>query len=205
MSREGYARFYTGGYRRLVMEISGGKPLIRTKTNATVPSICARVTQRVGVRPIRTILDTGGSTGAIGQLVAQQYGATVTVLDPAVQELPATGSTITGWVEDPIPGFYDLAILIATSEHLTDPIAAFINLRQVARWLYLDFIDVRLRQLFGDRFKTKIDHPLYWTAPAMQRALTMTGWRILASRAIGRMRAPTQYMTTDVVCEHDDN
>lgn len=204
MSRDGYARLYAGGYRALIAAISKRGPLIRTRSHTTVPVVRARVTQRVGVRPIRTILDAGGSTGSIGLAVAEQYGATLTVLDPATQELPATGSTIAGWLEDPIPGTYDLALLIATSEHLTDPLAAFTNLRRVARWLYLDFIDVGLRQRDGERFKTKIDHPLYWTAPAMRRALITAGWRIQKSCALGRLKPSAHYLVTDVVCEHDE-
>ena len=197
MTRDGYMRFYAGGYRALIAARSGG-PRLRQSTHSSVPTYRDIITQLVGVKPIQTMLDAGGSTGVIGSAVAEAYRADLTVLDPAVQELPATGRTITGWLEDPLPGQYDLAICIAMSDHLTDPIKALTNLRQVAKYLYIDFIDVLMSQQFGRKLKLKIDHPLYWTAKAMRRALAQTGWMMTNSRVIGHK---AKYQFTGVACQ----
>ena len=197
MTREGYTRLYAGGYRALVTALTG-KPRLRSVDHRTVRSYGDIITDLLGVRPIRSILDAGGSTGVIGQAVAARYGADVTILDPATQELPRERS-ITGWLEDSLPGQYDLALVVATSDHLTDPLAAFRNLRQAAKYLYVDFIDVALFQQLGGRLKLKIDHPLYWTAKAMHRALASTGWHVLKSRALcGESKT---YLMTAVACE----
>ncbi len=199
MTRAGYARFYAGGYRALVAAVSRkDAKFVRTEGHGTVPLYTRIVVDTVGVHPIKTILDAGGSTGSIGRAVAARYGANFAVLDPAYSEMPSDVTRIHGWLEDPIPGEYDLAICVATSDHLTDPIAAFANLRRVSKRLYVDYIDVRLKEKLGMKSVLKIDHPLYWSGGAMRRALVATGWKPYAVRLLGDNG---RYMATALACE----
>ena len=185
MTRAGYARFYAGGYRALVDAYTGRGQRIRTDDHPTVKALEALVCELVGVHPIRTILDAGGSAGSVGRAVAARYGGTFAVLDPAFQEMPADVTRIHGWLEDPIPGDYDLALCVATSDHLTDPLAALKHLRRVSRYLYIDYIDVQLMRATNQTPALKIDHPLYWTSRSMRRALKASGWTPYAGRVVG--------------------
>jgi methyltransferase family protein len=201
MTREGYDRFYAGGYRALINAMFvGQKTGVRTGAHQSITLFTRIIPDLIEHRPCASVLDAGGSVGAVGQAVAATMGASVTVLDPAAQELPDGVATIRGYLEDPIPGHYDLAICVATSDHLTDPIAALRNLRQCADLLVIDFIDIQMKQALKMRFKTKIDHPLYWTSPAMQRALRETGWMPWRCTTIVNPKRQPRYLATMMSC-----
>lgn len=168
LTRDGYDQFYAGPYRRLV-EAYSGKPGIRT----SVAGPYREFAQDAFPSGVASVLDAGGSTGIIGCDVAAGYGATLTVLDPAAQELPLGVTIVNSYLEDPIPGRYDLAVCIGVLDHLTDPLAALRNLRAVTPRLLVDFIDVKI-----NRRVPKIDHPLYWTRDAAWSAMAESGWQI---------------------------
>ena len=199
LTREGYDQLYAGKYRELVGAYSkhySNKP--RTEVNG----FWLYVLREGGVSKIHSILDAGGSTGIIGQQVAQAYGgAALTILDPAAHEFPI-GQHLRGYLEDPISGTYDLALCIDTMDHLTQPLRALANLRAVSTTLLLNYIDVGKRAREGCLADVKIDHPLYWNARAMQHVLTQTGWRIRARRFGRRIPPPHAYVSTVLVCEH---
>jgi 2-polyprenyl-3-methyl-5-hydroxy-6-metoxy-1,4-benzoquinol methylase len=184
MTRKGYNTFYAGAYRRLVWQKDNpGVPFdqkasdVRVKDSQQLYAMHLKNFFDLAKLPKVTgaVLDAGGSTG----LVAKALGYTnVVVLDPAKQELPATG--VTGYLEDEIPyGPYDLILCCETLDHLTDPKAALANMRKVLGRngrLFVDIISPKTWKLYHSAIK--IDHPLYWTEKALTNALEAAGFTI---------------------------
>ena len=193
LTREGYDLLYSGAYRRLV-EAYAGKPGVRRHVGGPYRQFA---TMAFPLRRITSVLDAGGSTGMIGGSIAASYkGATLTVLDPAAQELPNGVVTVQGYLEDPIPGRYDLAVCIGVIDHLTNPVAALRNLRAVAPRLMIDYIDVKI-----NRRVPKIDHPLYWTKDAAMRVMAECGWPI---KYVWSINSRLEYRSTLLMCSAGD-
>ena len=193
LTREGYDQLYAGKYRELVSAYNKRPNETRQKTNG----FWRDVLRLASVKKLQSILDAGGSTGIIGQNIAQAYGATLTILDPAAQEFPA-GPHLQGYLEDPIPGTYDLALCVETVDHLTQPLRALTNIRAVSPLLLLNYIDVEKRE----NAQIKIDHPLYWNDQSMRRILQQTGWAIRFRHNGQSIQPPHEYLSTVLVCEH---
>ena len=174
MTREGYDALYQGAYRALVAARTGvtyaGRPHARL-TGELLRTACHMV---FGRSRFPRVLDAGGSNGLVGREVCSSQ---LTVLDPAVQELPTDGTTIIhGYLEDPIRGEFDLAICYETVDHLTRPVDALANLRAVAPRLVLNYIDVDYMRKWR-KVAVKIDHPMYWTRASMMAACERAGWQ----------------------------
>lgn len=198
LTRAGYDALYAGPYRQLVAGHAGQSYVGPRQSKHTGAGVYTEFTRLVFGRRNR-VLDAGGSSGVVGRALRP---TSLTVLDPAAQELPTDATAVVGYLEDPIPGEYDLAICIETMDHLTDPLAALRNLRAVAPRLVLNFIDVAYARKVGQRPPVKIDHPLYWTQAGMQRALAATGWRPIIDRANflqGKTRS--RYLSTLIACK----
>ncbi|HJT04815.1 MAG TPA: class I SAM-dependent methyltransferase [Pseudonocardiaceae bacterium] len=143
--------------------------------------------------PPRTILDVGGSTGVVAKALADRLNATVTVLDPAPDELAVARAagmeTIAGFVEDfdPERRRWDLVLLCQTIDHLLDVRGALTALRQMTApdgRVFVDIVDVEvlLRRTGDIERAVKIDHPYYFTGPTAAALFDLTGFTIIAQR-----------------------
>jgi 2-polyprenyl-3-methyl-5-hydroxy-6-metoxy-1,4-benzoquinol methylase len=119
-------------------------------------------------------MDVGGSTGVVAAPLRERFGAEVTVLDPAPEELrvaEAAGmETVAGFAEDydPAGRTWDLVLLCQTIDHLLDVRS---TLEAIRRMLgpdgraFVDVLDVgfMMRRHGGIEGAVKVDHPFYLT------------------------------------------
>jgi SAM-dependent methyltransferase len=143
--------------------------------------------------PPRTILDVGGSTGVVANVLASRVNAQVTVLDPAPDELAVAQAagmeTIAGFIEDFDPGqrTWDLVLLCQTIDHLLDARGALTALRRMMGAegrAFVDIVDVEvlLRRTGRIERAAKIDHPYYFTGPTAAALFDLAGFTIIAQR-----------------------
>jgi hypothetical protein len=195
LTRTEYARFYESVYR----------PLVSAYHGRTIDSNTVQVEQRAYagellryVRPLldpapRSIIDVGGSTGVVGGALGDAFGAHVTVLDPAPEELAVAENngmeTIRGFVEDYAPAGrnWDLALVCQTVDHLLDVTAA---LTAVAAMLapggraFVDVLDVLLavRRCGSIEGAVKIDHPFYLSRETARAYFDKVGLAVESER-----------------------
>lgn len=185
MTREAYSEFYSGTYRHLVRAVHG-KPVdeqeLRRIQVSYGKSLAEFLQPLLSKRP-ETILDLGGGHGVVARVFADQYGSTVTVVDPSDEKAPRC-ERIVAFVEDWRPTqAYDLVLVCQTFDHVLNPRAALENARAAmvdGGLLYIDIVDWLAD---GTRFKNirsgiKIDHPYGWTEGVMTSALVAHGLTI---------------------------
>ena len=107
MAREAYADFYTRTYRPLVSAFHGRLIDARTIQQEQREYAVERgdlLAPYVSGREYRTLLDIGGSTGVVADVLARRFDLRATVIDPApleVEQAQGFGlETITGLVEE---------------------------------------------------------------------------------------------------------
>lgn len=178
MTADGYSAFYRHGYRPLLSEHfqrSYGVEDILSDQRKYARNLTGLVAAHMPIGT--TLLDVGGSTGIVGQQFRRRWGYTVTVLDPAPDELAkAEGcTTLAGSAEDLDLPTVDLALLCRTIEHLRQPILVLKKLRACASTLVLDARDCD-RWPLGQQYQ--VDHPYAFTRRVLERALAATGWNV---------------------------
>jgi len=143
--------------------------------------------------PPRTILDVGGSTGVVAKALADRVNATVTVLDPAPDELAVARAagmeTIAGFVEDfdPERRTWDLVLLCQTIDHLLDVHATVDAIRRFLApdgAAFVDVLDVEFmaRRRGSVEGAVKIDHPYYLTRDTALGYFARSGLDVVAER-----------------------
>lgn len=191
----GYAHFYASVYRPLVSAYHGRRidaETVQVEQRAYAAELGEFLLPLLKKEP-RTILDVGGSTGAVAGVVAEALGAEATVLDPSPDELAvAAGAgmeTIAGLVEDFDPGErrWDLVLLCQTVDHLLDLRAALAALRRVTApdgQAFVDVLDVSfvLRRAGSIEGAAKIDHPFYLTGSTARALFAFSGYAVEAER-----------------------
>lgn len=194
LTPDGFADFYAHWYRPLLDRLRG-YPMAPERLEArqreygrTLSEACPEVPHTV------SLLDAGGSTGAVSQGFQGMSWSQITVLDPSPDELAAAQAKgyqgILSTIEDFTPTeSYDVILCAQTIDHCYDPIKALRNLHAAATpgaWLVIDYVDCEKPIGFTNgRFQTtgsadfpKIDHPCYWTQASLACALTQSGWHI---------------------------
>jgi len=171
-----YAVFYDGVYRPLVSAYHGrliDAETVQVEQLEYAEALGAHLDRVLGSRP-RSIMDVGGSTGVVAAPLRERFGAEVTVLDPAPEELrvaEAAGmETVAGFAEDydPAGRTWDLVLLCQTIDHLLDVRS---TLEAIRRMLgpdgraFVDVLDVgfMMRRHGGIEGAVKVDHPFYLT------------------------------------------
>jgi 2-polyprenyl-3-methyl-5-hydroxy-6-metoxy-1,4-benzoquinol methylase len=191
LTRAGYEAFYAGPYRQLVWahRFPGVPYDHQQSTEILMAGQIPYAYQLEGyLRRFNTphngrVLDAGGSTGVVAHELSKTLGfASITVLDPAAKELELAKATkvVQGYLEDPIPGEYDLILCCETLDHLTKPAAALKNMRAALAPEGRLYVDVTNKHTWGVKDKSiKVDHPLYWTTTALQKAVRAAGFRVI--------------------------
>lgn len=194
MTAEAYGRFYQSVYRPLVSAFHGR--LIDARTIQDEQRIYAA--ERAAFlrpfmsRPLKTLLDIGGSTGVVAAHVAREFGLTATVIDPSpleVAEARRLGlETISGLVEQHDFGgrMFDVVIVCQTVDHLLDITGTLARVRDLLApqgLLFIDIVDFRAAYLrtWSVDDAIKIDHPYYLTEPTMTAYLRRAGFEVLRS------------------------
>lgn len=182
MTKDAYARFYRDGiYRQLVSKFHGRE--INAKTIQPEQLVYAEQVAKFlkpHVRTMdRTLLDIGGSTGVVARALAQRFGLSATVLDPAPDEIAeAKGLTVVeASIEDYEPRErYDLVTLCQTSDHVLDLAATLGKIRRLMDAGGLFFVDI----VDYDQTKvSKVDHPYNLTRATMLSYLSRAGFRLV--------------------------
>lgn len=193
MSAEGYTEFYNGPYRQLVRAV-GSDRRSPEALNYSQFQMGWALRHHLGVSDVPTILDAGGSTGALGRAVGGP-AARVTVIDPCAHELTFADDRCVAVCAtlEACPNIepQDAILCVQTLDHLREPIAVLTWLRSCLRpggWAYLDIVDAPrwAQKAKTATYQWKIDHPLYWTPATFMDAVKSTGWTIERTVRMGR-------------------
>jgi SAM-dependent methyltransferase len=196
MTAQSYARFYDGAYRPLVSAYHGRRidaETVQLEQRAYATELAEFLVPLLAAQP-RMILDVGGSTGVVAEVLAMRFGARATVLDPAAAELAVARSagveTISGFAEDFDPGdrHWDLVLMCQTIDHLLDVRRSLAALRRMTAATGRAFVDILDAELMLRRSETvdqlvKIDHPFYLTRDTALAFFAVAGYTVLAERA----------------------
>lgn len=180
MTRDGYAAFYEKDYRALcnVWNLRcTGRPYSLKDVENDQFMYATDLIHELGsrIREGSTLVDVGGSTGIVARELTRTCGYQATVIDPSADELKrAKGcTTIHGNAEDVEIPTVDLALLCRTIDHLLNPLAVLTRLRQAARWLVVDAMDVTY---WPAHARYKVDHPYAFTKHTLYEMVTRAGW-----------------------------
>jgi SAM-dependent methyltransferase len=192
MTREAYADFYTRTYRPLVSAFHGRLIDARTIQREQREYAAERgdlLVPHIEGREYRTLLDIGGSTGVVADILARRFDLRATVIDPApleTIEAQALGiETIEGLVEDVDLGGrrFDVVVLCQTVDHLLDVAGTLGRVRQLLATgglLFVDIVDFRAAYLrnWSVEDAVKVDHPYYLTEATMAAYLARAGFEV---------------------------
>lgn len=188
-----YARFYETIYRPLVSAFHG-----RTIDAQTIELEQERYAQQLAhllepflaAQPGGRLLDAGGSTGVVASALAERFGLTGVVVDPAPAELERAAArgleTVAATMEQfaPEDGSFDVAIMCQTIDHLLDVASTLATLRRCLRdggLLFVDIVDFRSAYLRARSIEaaTKIDHPYALTEDTAEAFLAQAGFGVV--------------------------
>lgn len=214
LSAASYAHFYAHVYRPLVSAYHGRRidaATVQVDQRGYAAQLAGFLIPWLG--PCRTILDVGGSTGVVAQVLAERLGGRATVLDPAPDELAVAAAsgmeTVTGFAEDFDPGgrCWDLVLLCQTIDHLLDIRATLAALRAMTSLAGRAFVDVLDVDFMLCRTGTiegavKIDHPFYLTRATVTAFFSSAGFAVVAERFsddghLGFVLAPSEPLEPD--------
>jgi 2-polyprenyl-3-methyl-5-hydroxy-6-metoxy-1,4-benzoquinol methylase len=195
LTRGEYGRFYDDVYRPLVSAYNGriiDSVNVNDDQRAYADDLYSFLLGRLGKDP-ETIMDVGGSTGVVGGALGRAFGAAVTVLDPAPDELAVAEAagmeTIAGFAEDHDAGgrTWDLVLLCQTVDHLLDVAAtldAIAGMIGPGGHAFVDVLDVQLmaRRVGSLEGAVKVDHPFYLTRATALGFFAKAGLNVEADR-----------------------
>jgi SAM-dependent methyltransferase len=191
---EAYGAFYGSVYRPLVSAYHGrliDAETVQDEQRGYAAELAAWVAREHG-GTAGSVLDVGGSTGVVAAAFAQP-GVTVTVLDPAPDELAVAAAAgmevVEGFAEDFDPGDqrWDLVLLCQTIDHLLDVTATLTAIRGLLAdggRAFVDVLDVSwvLARQGVIEGAYKIDHPYYLTRATAVAYFARCGFDVVAER-----------------------
>lgn len=189
MTEAAYSRFYrTGAYRMLLSKFYG-RPItprtIETEQAAYAKALIPTMTPLFGSRAGGTLLDVGGSTGVVAEVVAKEFFCSVVVLEPSRAEAERARSRglevaqMTLKKYDPTRR-YNGALLCQTVDHLTDIMGSLRKIRGMLRMSSPFFIDIVVWKDQPDQIK--VDHPFYLTEETACLYLCRAGFRRVSTQ-----------------------
>ena len=154
LSRSAYSRFYDRWYRRLLSAWFDQR-IDNTFLEGYAKDYARRLVdlldKELQLTAGFTVLDIGGSTGAVSTELMKRYRAKPTVLDPSEEELSvakASGmETILGQLEDVNIGDcqFDLILVCRTLDHLFDLKTSLERIRKLVKpegFVFIDYMDL---------------------------------------------------------------
>jgi 2-polyprenyl-3-methyl-5-hydroxy-6-metoxy-1,4-benzoquinol methylase len=195
LTRREYDAFYRNVYRALVSAYHGQRIdalTIQDEQRVYAEELFAFLQYYLTTEP-STVLDIGGSTGVVSASLHDAYGAHVTVVDPAREELAVAAAagmeTVEGFIEDFDTGQrrWDLVLLCQTIDHLLELRTTIERIRSFLRpggHAFIDVVDLpfafrRAGQVEG---AVKIDHPYYLTRSTAIALFGLAGLSVVAER-----------------------
>ena len=190
---EAYADFYHAVYRPLVSAYHGrmiDAETIEREQVGYAEELVGVLEPFLGEGQQETLLDVGGSTGVVAEVVGRRFGLAATVLDPAPDEAERAAArgleTVVGTIEDYDPGRrrFDVVLLCQTIDHLLDVAGSLAKLRRVIAaggLLFADIVDFRVPWERTGRIAEaiKVDHPYSLTPATAEAFLERAGFRPL--------------------------
>ena len=193
MTAGAYTEFYTGVYRPLVSAYHGrllDAESIQDEQRDYASVLADFIEPQLRERSCKTLLDVGGSTGVVAQVMKERFDLLPTVIDPAPLEIEVARAlglkTVTGFIEDYDPGgaTYDVTVLCQTVDHLQNVALSLSKIRNLVSEEGLFFVDI---VDFGAAYRrggsvegaVKIDHPYYLTDETMRAYLARSGFDVV--------------------------
>jgi SAM-dependent methyltransferase len=187
-----YDAFYRDTYRPLVSAFHGrliDAASVEVEQLDYARSLARLLTPFLDGRSGGSLLDVGGSTGVVAEVVCSAFGLTGTVLDPAPDELARAAdrglATRSGTIEsfDPGPSRFEVVLLCQTLDHVLDASGALAKLRGLLAEdgiLFVDVVDFRAAYLrnWSVEAATKVDHPYSFTEATVEAMLARAGLTI---------------------------
>jgi SAM-dependent methyltransferase len=191
-----YADFYRSVYRPLVSAYHGRRidaETVQVEQRQYATQLVGFLSEHLEQAPA-SILDVGGSTGAVAATLVEAFGSGATVLDPSPDELAVAAGRgleiIAGFAEDLGGGDrkWDLVLLCQTIDHLLDVALTLSTLRAAVGpegRVFVDILDLAavLQRHARIEEAVKIDHPFYLTAPTARAFFARAGLEVVAERA----------------------
>ena len=186
MTPAGYEQFYsTGTYRKLLSEFYG-KPVtassIQPEQENYAEALALHLEPNLTHRQPKGLLDVGGSTGVVAEVLNRRFGIRGTVLEPSKAEREQAAKrgleTIPGTIEGFTPNGHrwDLVLLCQTVDHLMDITGTLAKLRRIVSGRGLFFMDI----VNFDRTRTvKVDHPFNLSTEHAVSYLDRAGFKVL--------------------------
>lgn len=193
MTGAAYGQFYAETYRPLVSAYHGriiDAHSIQQEQREYALERGALLAPYLTARGYRTLLDIGGSTGVVAHALAERFGLSATVVDPAPLETAEANrfgiETIEGLVETVDLGDrrFDVVLLCQTVDHLLDIGGTLRRIRALLAstgLLFVDIVDFRAAYLrnWSVAEAVKVDHPYYLTESTMVAYLRQAGFEIV--------------------------
>lgn len=196
MNMDAYGTFYMEIYRPLLTAHFGKPYDEQAIQRLQIPYAHDRVNF---LRPYfsrllkgKRMLDIGGSTGVVAEVLKDAFGLQATILDPApleIEEARKRGlSTVTGFIENYVvrpEERYDFIGMFQTVDHLLDVAGTFQKVRDAMTpdgLFYVDIVDFRAAYLRNSSVERaiKIDHPYYFTEHTIEMYLDRFGFETVA-------------------------
>jgi SAM-dependent methyltransferase len=192
-SATAYDAFYRETYRPLVSAFHGrliDPASVEADQGAYAAELKRLLEPFVSGKSGGSLLDVGGSTGVVAEVICRAYRLDGTVLDPAPAELErAAGrglATVPGTIEafDPGTAVFDVVLLCQTLDHVLDASGTLAKLRETLAddgVLFVDVVDFRASYLRGWSVEdaTKVDHPYAFTEDTIEATLERSGLTVM--------------------------
>ena len=183
-----YDEFYTNDYRTLVSKY-WGKEISPEVVDDDARLYGESLSQFFRNTPYSfrgvDAIDLGGSSGVAAEILQNELGLAVTVLDPNQEELSRAKSkglsTIQGTIEDKdISSLFGMILMCRTIDHLFDPVAALGKVYEAlpqGGWFYVDIVDwLAVARSEGVVDSLHIDHPFNFTPDSFRAILRDHGF-----------------------------
>lgn len=189
MTAHAYREFYEDGHYRALLSDFYGRPItaesIEEEQTEYAHSLVNLLSLYLEGMAVETLLDVGGSTGVVAEIVANWFDLDATVLEPSEDEAQrAEGrglNVIRGTIEDlgPMCDKFDVILLCQTVDHLTDIAGSLKTMRAMLMDGGIFYVDVVTNG------PVKIDHPYDLDECAMLFFLARAGFEIVHSSDSG--------------------
>jgi len=196
LTPEEYGHFYESIYRPLVSAFHGrliDAETVQGDQREYTEELASFLRRNLAETP-KTLMDIGGSTGIVAEILRADFGCECTVLDPAPDELAVAAKlgmeTIEGFAEDYDPGdrSWELVLLCQTIDHLLDVRATLDAMRRMmgeSGYAFIDVLDVgfMMRRRGSIEGAVKIDHPYYLGRETANAYFDLAGMEVVAEHA----------------------
>ena len=185
MTREAYHRFYADGvYRELLTQFKGvphDPDTLERGQRIYAGKVVKLLVPFLKARKARTLVDVGGSTGAVAESVAKALDLEATVIEPSKEEGSRAADKGLRLVRSTLENLepreaYDVVLLCQTVDHLHDIAGGLRTLRALLADDGVMFLDYAMSEI-------KVDHVYYLDPETMRDYARRGGFAVLMAQA----------------------